>query len=131
MATTKVSPAGGTADDRRPYLVATGTNGENGSGLITWQLTDAAGNDLAAYFAATTWYCAAENGAPHAADDDFSVNDGTELEEVAANEEYRVLSDATGKISMVVDDNTNDTLYAIALLGGVVYSGSVTVTGHE
>lgn len=99
-----------------------------GTGTITIQAKDAAGNDLAARCLVRTWIGTANDFGPDALTD-YSVSTGTSKEEVTANAEYLVVTDATGLAVMAVDNGGAGTVYAWAELGGrIVASGAVELT---
>lgn len=113
-------------------IVAANKGTPDGTASVTIQAKDAAGNDLAARCLVRTWTsgrAGADMGAPAAIDTDYSVTTGTEIEEVTADGDYIVLTDASGTIVMDADDTQDGTLYFMADIGGLVYSDSVAITG--
>jgi hypothetical protein len=115
--------------DRIAYLTVTGADLANaGTGTITIQAKDAAGNNLAAACLVRTWIGTADDYGADALTD-YSVTTGTSKQEVTANGEYLAVTDATGKVIMAVDNGGAGTVYAWAELGGRVYaSGAVALT---
>jgi hypothetical protein len=112
--------------DQIAYLTIAGADaGSAGTGTITIQLKDAAGNDLAARALVRTWIGTADDFGVDAPTD-YSVGTGVEKEEVTANGEYLAITDATGLIVMDVDNGGAATNYAWACVGGrIVASGAV------
>ena len=111
------------------YLTSVGVDlASAGTGTITLQLTDEAGEPLGGRALVRTWIgTAGDFGAD--AITDYSVVTGVEKEEVTANAEYLVITDATGKIVMDVDAGGADSVWAYAELDGfVVSSGEVVLT---
>ena len=99
-----------------------------GTGTVTIQAKDAAGNDLATAIMARTWIGTADDYGKDALTD-YSVSTGTEKEEVTANAEYLAISDGSGTIVMAVDNGGAGTVYAWAEFGGRVYaSGAISLT---
>jgi len=117
------------AQDQIAYLTVVGADlAAAGTGTITIQAKDAAGNNLAARCLVRTWIGTADDFGPDAVTD-YSVTTGTSKEEVTANAEYLAITDATGKIVMAVDNSGAGTVYAWAELGGrIVASGAVVLT---
>ena len=117
--------------DKIGYLTIVGADlASSGTGTITIQLKDAAGNNLAARALVRTWIGTADDFGPDALTD-YSVSTGTEKEEVTANAEYLAITDATGLIVMAVDKagGAAGSVYAWAEVGGrIVASGEVALT---
>lgn len=114
--------------NRIGYLTVTASDDGDGTGSLTIQAKDAAGNDLAEHVLMEVWIGTADDFAPDAVTD-FSVTTGTQREELAANAAYRVISDASGTVVMNIDNGGAGTLYAWASLGGRVASaGPINIT---
>ncbi len=115
------------------YLTAeTGTDNADGSGVFKWQLRDAAGRAIARQAIVTTWYMQAlSNTVPATATGDFSPTGANAnlKTEVAADQEYIAITDATGLLQMDVVSG-DGALYAYAHPGnGNGAIATVTVTG--
>ena len=117
------------AQDLMPQLPLTGADDTDGTGTMAIQVKDAAGNTLAGRFCVRTWISTSDYG-PAVADTDYSVTTGTELQEIVANADYEVISDATGSVTMNIDTADDGTYYVMAEVDGRIYSGSVTITGN-
>lgn len=115
--------------DRVAYVTIAGANlAAAGTGTVTIQAKDAAGNDLAEVVFVRTWIGTANDYGVDALTD-YSVSTGTSKEEVTANGEYLAISDATGKIVMAVDNGGAGTVYAWCEFAGKVYAtGAVQLT---
>ena len=115
--------------DQIAYLTIAGADLESaGTGTVTIQLKDAAGNDLAARALVRTWIGTADDFGADALTD-YSVSTGTQKEEVTADAEYLAITDATGLIVMAVDNGGAATNYAWASVGGrIVATGAVVLT---
>lgn len=99
-----------------------------GTGTITIQLLDLAGDALAGRILVRTWIGTADDFGADALTD-YSVTTGTEKEEVTANAEYIAITDATGKIVMAIDAGGADSVWAWAETDGrIVASGEVVLT---
>lgn len=118
--------------DDIPQLTVVGINGADGTGSFLITVNDANGTTITGEgFLIRAWTsgrAGADLGAPVAVATDFSVAQGTEIDEITADADYRVLTSA-GSIEMDVDDGQDGTLYCMAELDGRVYSGSVAITG--
>jgi len=117
--------------DAIPYLLVTVTNDADGTGYAVIQAKDAAGNDLAATFLVHVWIAEAEFVVPEA-QTDFSVTDGTQWEELAADADYMVLSDEFGYLAMNIETDVAPDgslpIFVMAEIGGRIYSGTKTIT---
>ena len=111
-----------------PVIRLTAQDDADGTGKMALHVQDAAGNDLAGRFRIRTWIGTAAYGAP-AAQTDFSVADGTELQEVEANADYEVISDAAGLVDMDITA-ADGTYHVMAEVDGRIYSGSIAITGN-
>jgi len=113
--------------DQIVSLTIVGTDlGAAGTGRIVIQARDAAGNTLAARCLVRTWIGTADDFGADALTD-YSVTTGTEKEEVTADAEYLVITDATGSIEMAVDNGGAGTVYAWAELGGLIVESEALV----
>ena len=115
--------------DQIAYITVTGADlASAGTGTVTIQLKDSAGNDLAAAALVRTWIGTADDYGPDALTD-YSVSTGTSKEEVTANAEYLAITDGSGTIVMAVDNGGAGTVYAWAEVGGrIVASGAISLT---
>jgi hypothetical protein len=118
----------GSLADRIAYLTLSASDDGDGTGTLSIQLKDAAGNDLAANALLRVWIGTANDFGPDTITD-FSVTTGTQKAEVTADAEYHVITDATGLAVMNIDNGGAGTLYAWAELAGrIVASGAITIT---
>jgi hypothetical protein len=114
--------------DRIAYLSLSATNDGDGTGSLSIQAKDAAGNDLAQHVLIDVWIGTADDFASDALTD-FSVTAGTQKQELIADAAYRVVSDASGKVTMNIDNGGAGTLYAWAAVGGrIAASGAIVIT---
>ena len=114
--------------DLIPTITLEGIDNTDGTGEMSIQVTDAAGNALAQRFRVRTWLSTSAYGAP-VAQTDFSLATGTQLREITANADYEVISDATGLVEMWIVA-ADGTYYVMAEVDGRIYSGSVAITGN-
>jgi hypothetical protein len=113
--------------DAIPQVAITGTDNTDGTGSVTIQVQDAAGNALAGRFLIRTWRSAAAYGAA-AAITSYAVTTGTQLEEVVANADRIVVTDAAGKVVMALEDG--GTHHVQAHVGGSALGYyELTITG--
>jgi len=114
-------------------LAVSTVDNADGTGTATIQLKDAAGNNLSQRGLVRVWTsgrAGADMGAPVAIAVGFSVAGGTEIEEVTADADRIVLSEADGSLSIdPVDDAQDGTLWVMAEYAGIVVSASVAITG--
>lgn len=114
-------------------LAVSTVDNADGTGTATIQLKDAAGNNLSQRGLVRVWTsgrAGADMGAPVAIAVGFSVAGGTEIEEVTADADRIVLSEADGSLSIdPVDDGQDGTLWVMAEYAGIVVSASVAITG--
>ena len=115
--------------DLIPKLSLTGNDDADGTGTMTIQALDAAGNSLAQRFLARVWIADAEYSEPDG-QTDFSVTTGEQMREVEADADYEVIADATGQIVMDIDTATDKTVYVMAAIDGRIWTGSVAITGN-
>ena len=108
-------------------IALTGTDDKDNTGTMSIQVRDAAGNNLAQRSRVRTWISTSDYGAP-VARTDFSVTTGTELQEVEANADYEVITDATGKVVMNIDEGGAGTVYVMAEVNGRIYSAQLDIT---
>ena len=115
--------------DAIPYLLVTVTNDADGTGSVTIQVKDAAGNNLAVPVLIHTWIAEADLAVPEA-QTDFSVVDGIEWEEITANADYTVLTvgEAVMNIETDVAPDGSLPIFVMAEIGGRIYSGTKTIT---
>jgi len=125
MATTLVSQ--GKDEDLVVYLALTGTDDTDGTGSVSIQAKDSAGNDLAERVLVHTWIADAEFSEPDA-QTDYSVTTGEELYENEANADYTAISDASGTVAMNIDAGGAKTVYVMALCAGRIYSEQIDIT---
>jgi hypothetical protein len=114
--------------DRIPTITLTGTDDADGTGYMEIQVKDSGGNSLSQRFLIRTWIADAEFSEPDA-QTDFSVTTGEEMQEIEANADYEVISDATGYVKMNID-TSDKTVYVMAEIDGRIYTGSVAITGN-
>lgn len=99
-----------------------------GTGTVTIQLVDAAGESLAEEALVRTWIGTADDFGVDALTD-YSVSTGTQKEEVTANGEYLAISDTNGVVVMAIDNGGAATNYAWVAIGGrIVASGAIVLT---
>ncbi len=116
--------------DLMPTIMLTGTDEADGTGGMSIEVKDAAGNNLTQRFRVRTWLSTSDFGAP-VADNNFGVGvAGTELREITANADYEAITDATGLVEMAMNVAVDGTYYVMAEIDGRIYSGSVAITGN-
>jgi len=113
--------------DAVPYAAITGVDNTDGTGSVTIQVRDAAGNALAGRFLLRVWVSTAAYGAP-AAITGFAVTTGTQAQEVVANADRWVITDANGVVVMSLSDAATHHVMAHGA-GGVLGYISQAVTG--
>ena len=115
--------------DEIPYVTVTGADAASaGTGTITIQAKDAAGNNLSEVVMVRTWIGTADDYGADALTD-YSVSTGTQIQEVTANAHYLVASDTNGVVVMAVDNGGAATNYAWAVINGKIEaSGAVAFT---
>lgn len=114
--------------DKVAYVATSFNDEADGSGTLTIQATDAAGNSLSETISVEVWIGTAQDYGEDAASTDFSVSTGTEREEITADAAYRVVSDSTGTIVMEFDNGGAGTYYAWVEFAGKVVEQTMTVT---
>jgi hypothetical protein len=120
-------PATGLAG-RVAHLASAFVDDADGTGTLTLQVKDAAGNDLAANVLVEVWI-GASNDFGEDAISSFAVTTGTLRETMTANAAHRVISDGNGAIVMDIDNGGPGALYAWASLGGRIFaSGEIVIT---
>ncbi len=112
-----------------PQLTLTGTNDADGTGSMSIQVKDAAGNNLAQQFVLRLWIADSLNAEPDS-QTDFSVATGTQLREIQADADYEVITTSAGLAEMNIDTATDKTVYVMAEIDGRIYSNSVAITGN-
>jgi len=126
MATEIVKASG--LEDRIVYLTLTGADDADGTGSLTVQAKDGAGNNLSANVLARVWIGTANDYGADALTG-FTSTTGTTKETVTANAELLVISDASGTIVCDVNNGGAGTLYAWAECSGQVFaSGAISIT---
>ena len=127
MGTTTVTHSSA-SDDYIPYLTLTGADDGDGTGSVTIQAKDRAGNNLAQRFCVHTWIADAEFSEPDA-QTDYSVTTGEQLYETEANADYTVISDASGTAAMNIDAGGAKSVYCHAQIDGRIWSsGEIAIT---
>ena len=103
------------------------TFGAEGSHVraICLQARDAGNNNLAARVKARFWIATADFGAPSATDNTVAITTGAQLQEIVADADYEVISDATGKIVFNLTVSGTANRYVLAELDGRIYSSGV------
>lgn len=95
--------------------------------VVTIQARDAADNDLAEHMAVRVWVATSDCGAPSAAGNTVAIDTGTELQQIVANADYEIISDATGKVEIGITITGAATRYVMAEIDGRIYSsGEIT-----
>ena len=111
-----------------------GVDGQGGTGSITLTVVDAAGNAATAdRYLVDVWTSGRggiAGGVPYALGKAFTVTVGTEVEVKLSKAHVLASTDASGQITMLLNDNKDGTLYLMARIGGKGGSGSVDITGH-
>jgi hypothetical protein len=116
--------------DRMAKLSLSAVDNEDGTGTLSIQAQDAAGNSLADNVITRVWTGGADDFG-HDAINSMSVATGTSKEEITANAEYLVITDATGLAEITLDLTGDGSVYAWAELGGRIYaSGEIAITGN-
>jgi len=108
----------------------TATDGEDGTASITVQVLNQDGNEVGSRYVVRLWLADTVNTAPDATDKTaFAVATGVELDELTAQADYRILTDATGTAVCTLTA-ADGTYYAHAEIDGQVVTGTITVTGN-
>ena len=107
----------------------------HGEGTITLTVVDASGNaatdDRYLVDVWTSGRGGAAEGVPLAIAGEFTVTAGTEVKAKEEKAHLLVLTDASGQITMLLDDNDEEaTLYLMARIGGKGGYGSVDMAWH-
>jgi len=115
--------------DKIPSLAISGADHGDGTGLLTVQVKDAAGNNLAGRRLVRVWIGKHDDYGADAMTAGFSVVTGVEKEEVTEDSEYLVITDATGLVEMDIANGAG-TVYAWAQLGdaAIAESGAIVIT---
>lgn len=100
---------------------------------VTLQAQDARGVDLEEYTLLLCWLSDAAYGAATGTvpNTDATITTGVEIQEVVSKKQFLVLTDATGKAVMRVDNTggSTHTWYLNVVIGGRVYvSDAITIT---
>ena len=110
-----------------PYLALTPTDATDGTGSISIQAKDAAGNNLAQRFLIHTWIADADFSEPDA-QTGFAVTTGEQMYQHEALADFTVISDANGVVAMNIDTGGAKTVYVMAQANGRIYSQQVDIT---
>ena len=95
--------------------------------ILSIQLVDAVGNNLAARALVRVWMSDANYGAPNATGNTVTIETGTQYAEEVANAAYRVITNAAGLIEVGVEISGAASRYVMAEIEGlVVSSGEIT-----
>jgi len=114
--------------DALPTLNLSAVDGGDGTAALTVQAKDAADNDLAEVVLAEIWVGTADDYGEDAITG-ITISTGTQREELTANAAYRVISDATGKIVLALNNGGAGSVYAWAVIDGkVCSSGEIVIT---
>jgi hypothetical protein len=125
----RVTPARLDSDLRSAVpSVAISAGDESGdTRTVTMQLTDAAGDDLAARAKLRVWLAETEFAPPSATGNALAVTGGTVLRELTANADYELLTAADGSAGIDVTVTGAASRYVMAEVDGrVVSSGELT-----
>lgn len=105
------------------------TDGEDGTGTVAIQGVDAGGIAVAKQIVVDIWFAATSGAAP--ADlGDVSADTGTILGEPTTDAYIRVLSDATGAISLTFTRTADGDVFVHAVVNPVITIGSGSVSGN-
>ena len=113
--------------DMIPKLSLGFTDGADGTGVITVQVQDAAGNSLAERFRVRAWIGDTDYGAP-VAKTAFTVGTGTLLQTVEDKADLETITDATGLLSVTANIAATGTIYIMAEVDGRIYSVECNIT---
>lgn len=106
----------------------TGEDDEDGTGTMTVQCIDGAGNPLAGRFLLRAWVDDTAYGAPTALTG-FTASTGTTLQAVTANAHLLVITAADGSIVLELNPAANGTQHVMIEVGGRIFTASVSTTG--
>jgi hypothetical protein len=113
--------------DLMPNLNITAGGESADKRTITLQARDAGNNDLSQRVLVRVWIAATDYGAPSAAGNTVAVETGTQIEQVVANADYAIESDADGTVEIGITISGAASRYIMAEMDGRVYSsGEVT-----
>ncbi len=116
--------------DRIAYLDVSAVDNEDGTGTLTVQAKDAAGNDLAENVLTRIWVGTADDLGADAING-VTLATGTEHEEVTANSEYLAITTDAGLAEVTLDLASDGSVYAWCELGGRIYSsGEIAISGN-
>jgi hypothetical protein len=111
-----------------PSLDVSAVDGTDGTATLTVQALDVDASDYEENVLTRIWVGGADDFGADAITD-ITVVDGTSKEAVTANAEYLVISDATGTITLTLNNGGAGTIYAWAEIGGKIYpSGAIVIT---
>lgn len=109
-------------------LEVSAVDGTDGTATLSLQAKALDGTDLAENVLFRVWVGGADDFGVDAITG-ITVDTGTSKEEVTANGEYLVITDATGAAELTLDNNGAGTIYAWAELGGNIYpSDAIVIT---
>lgn len=114
--------------DYLPKLALLGANDADGTGSMSIQLQDAAGNTLAGRALVRVWTSGTQYGAPSALTG-FTASTGTAVATVTANADLDVITDTNGVVVADINNGAPGTIWVMAELNGLVYSASIAITG--
>jgi hypothetical protein len=98
-----------------------------GQRVISLQLKDLMGNNASQHVNVRVWLATSDYGAPDATGNTVAVSDGTVLQQVVANADYQLITDASGACAVGVTVAGAANRYVLAEIGGRVYSsGQIT-----
>jgi len=125
--TVRVLLASEVTQDFGTTLSLSAADDEDGTGTVTIQVQDAAGNDLAGRFLVHCWTDDTDFGAPTALTG-FAPTTGTTISAYTANADLAVLTDANGRIVLDCNKGSAGTIYVMAELGGRASSVELAIT---
>ena len=113
-----------------PAVTVSAEDGADGTAGITVQVNDQNGTAVAYNCLVRLWLADTVMTAPDATNKTaFAVGTGVELEEVTAQGDYRLLTDATGTLVATLTA-ADGTYYVMVEVDGKVSSAEITVTGN-
>lgn len=114
--------------DSLPTLNVSAVDNAGGTATLTVQALNIDGTDYLENVLTRIWVGTADDFAAVAITG-ITVATGTSKETVTANAEYLVISDATGTITLTLNNGGAGTIYAWAEIGGSIYpSGAIVIT---
>jgi hypothetical protein len=98
-----------------------------GQRVISLQVKDALGNNASQRVNVRLWLATSDYGAPDATGNTVAVTGGAVLQQVVANADYQLITDASGACAVGVTVAGAANRYVLAEIGGRVYSsGQIT-----